>query len=1189
MRENWQFWIDRGGTFTDIIGRSSNGELQVRKLLSDNPQQYVDAATAGIWQILGVSPDQPLPAGCLEQVRMGTTLATNALLERKHAKTLLLTTKGFADALRIGNQMRPDIFALDIEQTQPLFTEVIEVDERIGQDGQIIRPLQSGKLEKQLRQMLRRGIDTVAICLVHGYQYPKHEQQLFELAKIAGFSQISTSQIDPLIKFVPRCSTVVLDACLTPVLRAGVAKLRQKLTAADLFFMKSSGGLAEGDDFTGRDAILSGPAGGVVGMAGTAAASGFDKVIGFDMGGTSTDVSRVTGSARPKMPISRPSGHLLRTDMLDIHTIAAGGGSILRFENGRAQVGPTSAGAIPGPAAYGRGGPATVTDANLVLGRIDPVGFPSVFGPASDAGLDQQAAEDRLAELAVKIGAKTAVEAAEGFLTIATENMATLVQAISVHQGEDPAHYALAAFGGAGGQMALFVAEKLGIGTVLVHPQASLLSALGMGLARPEAARSSALAAKLDAKSLQTAAQISKQLQRCAIEELAKSSSGVVEFQTENQLQLRVKGSDTGFRIGLAKLDELCAQFAARHRALFGFYANDAVLMIDAVHVSVQAMQAQNPVRLGYLAKQTAKPLRQSRMWLDGQWCKISVWQMEQLSVGQKIDGPALILQQHSQIVVTAGWHGQIDTQGMLILRGSAAKPKTIVPEPVDPVQLELFNRRFMGIAEQMGRVLERTAHSVNMKERLDFSCAIFDADGNLVANAPHMPVHLGSMSDSVRASLRRHPNLGPGDVVALNSPYDGGTHIPDITLVEPVFDQQGKRIFLVAARGHHADIGGMQPGSMPPFSTNIAQEGVQFDAIKIIKSGQFDQEKVRQTLAQQPWPARNPEQNIADLKAQAAACRSGIVALGALVDTHGLELVSAYMGHIQRNAEQAVRAVIDRLQNGSAEIPMDCGAMIKVAIHVDHNTRSAVIDFAGTTPMMDNNFNAPKSVARAAVLYVFRCLAKVDIPLNEGCLIPLEIRIPSPSLLDPVTPAAVVAGNVETSQHIVDALFIACRALAASQGTMNNFTFGNHQHQYYETICGGAGASEYADGASAVHTHMTNSAMTDVEVLESRFLVRLDHHEIRKGSGGDGYYRGGDGSRRKISFLAEMDAALLSSRRQTLAPGLDKGEWALAGSQRLFAADGTVTELDGCFEIKVKPGDSIEIETPGGGGFGKE
>ncbi|MCF6292960.1 MAG: hydantoinase B/oxoprolinase family protein [Robiginitomaculum sp.] len=1185
MREKWQFWIDRGGTFTDIIGCGGSGNLHIRKLLSQNPQSYDDAATAGIWQILGLAADQALPAHLALDVRMGTTIATNALLERKQAKTLLLTTAGFSDALRIGDQMRPDIFALDVKQVQPLFAEVLPVVERIDVNGEIIVPLQLGKIRKQLVKILKQGCYSVAICLVHGYQYAKHEEMLEQLVREVGFTHVSTSKIDPLIKFVPRCSTLVMDACLTPILRDGVQKLRSRLEESDLYFMKSSGGLAQANDFIGRDAVLSGPAGGVVGMAGTAAISGFDKVIGFDMGGTSTDVSRVNGSDRPKKYISRPGNIVLRAPMLGIHTIAAGGGSILRFENGRAQVGPHSAGAIPGPACYGRGGPATITDANLVLGRIDAKGFPKLFGADGTSGLDYDAALVKLDELADKMGAKSAVEAAAGFLQIATENMARAVHAITVHEGEDPANYALAGFGGAGGQLALFVAQNLNIGTVLIHPQASLLSALGMGLAQRQASRNAAFGGLLNGAAIAKVRGLATQLAKDAEKELALGDGAKTSTKTE--VEIRVQGSDTGLRIAFGSLEQIRTDFAAQHQKLFGFYEPSSDLVIDSVDVSVEAKQTS--FNLAALAQPSpAKSLRQHKMWLDGKPVEVPVWQMEELAVAQQIDGPALVLQKHSQIVVPSGWRGLLDKNGMLILRGENQKSKRIEPSPVDPVQLELFNRRFMGIAEQMGRVLERTAHSVNMKERLDFSCAVFDGKGNLVANAPHMPVHLGSMSDSVRVVLRRHPDLVSGDVVALNSPYEGGTHIPDITLVEPVFDDQGNMIFLVAARGHHADIGGIQPGSMPPFSTDIAQEGVQFDAVKIISNGKFEQQKVENILAQKPWPARNPTQNIADLKAQAAACKSGITALGNLVELHGTELVSAYMGHIRDNAEQAVREVIDKLTDGAAQVHMDCGATINVRVTLDHQNRSAIIDFAGTSGVMANNFNAPKSVARAAVLYVFRCLANVDIPLNEGCLKPLDIRIPSSSLLDPDPPAAVVAGNVETSQHIVDALFLACNALAGSQGTMNNFTFGNATHQYYETICGGAGASANADGASAVHTHMTNSAMTDVEVLENRFPVRLNGHEIRYGSGGEGYYFGGDGSIRSMTFLEDMDVALLSSRRWTFASGLDGGDGGITGSQRLIKANGQVVELDGCFEIKVTEGDRVEIETPSGGGFGK-
>ncbi len=1189
MSGRWDFWIDRGGTFTDILGCDPNGEIHVRKLLSLNPDQYGDAASAGIAQILGCAPDQALPAGKIGQVRMGTTLATNALLEQKHAKTLLLTTKGFADALLIGNQMRDDIFALDIQQNAPLFAEVIEVAERIGAKGEIVQPLQSKPLAKQLRRARKNGCVSVAICLVHGYRFDVHEQQLVRLAREAGFAHISHSRLDPLIKFVPRCSTIVMDAALTPVLRGGIAKFKSEMAGADLYFMKSSGGLAKEDGFSGRDAVLSGPAGGVVGMATTAAAAGFDKVIGFDMGGTSTDVSRCNGADMPKREYSRPGGHLLRAPMLDIHTIAAGGGSVLSVANGRAQVGPHSAGAMPGPACYGRGGPATLTDANLVLGRLDPSGFPEIFGKQGDQGLDRGAAVSKIQELAAQLGIQSVEQTAEGFLQIATENMARAVHAISVQQGENPAEYALASFGGAGGQMALMVAENLGMQTVLVHEQASLLSALGMGLARPETLKNCALGEVVSDAYFSYIQEQAQRLTQEATDELLHILPGQTDFEIRTQVAMKIAGSDTNIRIDLSNLEQMRREFAAQHNALFGFFLASSALVAEALHICVRSAKSANAAKKSNLPDQQTKPMRRNEMWVEDQWKSVPVWAYDTLAKGQEICGPALIVQPHSQIVVRPGWSAAMSSDNMLVIRGHGGPAKPIAPHPVDPVQLELFNQRFMGVAEEMGRVLARTAHSVNMKERLDFSCAVFDAAGNLVANAPHMPVHLGSMSESVRAVLAAHPDLKPGDVVALNSPYAGGTHIPDITLVEPVFDAQGALIFLVAARGHHADIGGIQPGSMPPFSTHIDQEGVQFDAVKIISAGNFDEQTVRNILTSGPYPARNPDQNIADLKAQAAACKNGICALQQMIQTHGAELVLAYMGHIQSNAEEAVRAVIDRLQNGSAEIVMDTGARIKVSITLDHASRSAIIDFAGTSAVMENNFNAPSSVTRAAVLYVFRCLADQDIPLNEGCLHPLDIRIPKGSLLHPAPPAAVVAGNVETSQHVVDALFLATGTLAAAQGSMNNFTFGDAEHQYYETICGGAGASADHDGADAVHTHMTNSAMTDVEVFENRFPVRLETHEIRRGSGGDGYRRGGDGSRRRVRFLADMDVALLSSRRGTLAPGLDGGEWGIAGAQRRIDADGSIHELAGCFEQKIKAGAAIEIETPGGGGFGKE
>lgn len=1183
MAEGWRFWIDRGGTFTDILGLDPDGHLHARKLLSDNPDQYADAASHGLRQILGLDDDTPIAAGTVQHVRMGTTVATNALLERKLAKTLLVTTKGFADAIIIDDQTRPDIFALDIHRPEPLFADVLEVDERLGMDGKVLLEPDWAKLAKRLRKFRKAGFESVAICFVHGSQYSDHEIKAAELAKAAGFAFVTDSRSDPRIKFVPRAATSVMDAALTPVLQKGTHEVARRLDGVPLYFMKSSGGLAASDSFTGREAVLSGPAGGVVAMAKTAQAEGYEKVIGFDMGGTSTDVSRASGERLAMRGESKPEGYRLRAPMLDIHTIAAGGGSILHVAQGRAQAGPESAGAQPGPACYGRGGPATITDANLVLGRLHVDSFPNVFGQDGDQPLDEQASRSAIAKLAKELGTSVE-EAAEGFLSIAAESMAQAVRKITIEQGEDPADYAMSSFGGAGGQMACLVAERLGISTVLIHPQASLLSALGMGLSAPDQRLAESVDLPLDQTNLKS---VQAQGDTLAADACAMVAKLVAEpaLAVEMEIDLRLAGSDTAIRLPMGSEDELRAGFAERFAQIYGFAPQGDDLRMETVHVracakedtSIPASRSPMP---GFAATR-------NRMWVDGGMADVPVIDFGALSPGEVITGPALIVQQHSQIVVHPGWAAEMRPSGMLVMTGHARIKPRARDTQMDPVTLEIFNRRYMGIAEQMGSVLARTAHSVNMKERLDFSCAVFDANGGLVANAPHMPVHLGSMSASVHAVMAAHPDLGQGDAVALNSPFAGGTHIPDITVVEPVFDRGGELCFFVAARGHHADIGGIQPGSMPPFSTRIEEEGVQFDAVKIVAGGKFQQDTVREILASGPYPARNPSQNIADLKAQVAACATGRRALLDLVAREGKPRVQAYMGHIQTNAADAVRELLGSLQSGSAEMPMDCSATIKVDIRVDKGARKAVVDFSGTSPAVSSNFNAPRSVARAAVLYVFRVLSGADIPLNEGCLEPLEIIIPEASLLDPPPGSAVVAGNVETSQHVVDALFLASGRLAAAQGTMNNFTFGNARHQYYETIAGGAGASENADGCDAVHTHMTNSSMTDVEVLEHRFPVRVLRHEIRRGSGGDGYNCGGDGCIREVQFLEPMQVALLSSRRESLPPGIGTAEWGMTGAQWVTRANGKAQDLPGCFQIDVEPGDTVAIETPSGGGFG--
>jgi len=1190
----WEIWIDRGGTFTDIIGRTPEGDLKALKLLS-NSDAYPDAATEGVRRLLGLKTGDALPKGVLAAVKMGTTVATNALLELDGAKTLFVVSAGFGDILKIGDQTRPDIFALNIKRPAPLPSQTVEIAGRLDAEGREITPVDLESARDALRTAHKNGFESVAIALINSHVNNQHEIALATLAAEAGFTHITcSSEASPLIKYVPRASTAVIDAYLEPVLRDYVGRVDQGLDGTPLYFMQSGGGLSDAKNFKARNAVLSGPAGGVVGMALTAQAAGYDQVIGFDMGGTSTDVSRFDGEAYARTDIAHLDGRMLRAPMLSVHTVAAGGGSVLTFDGERARVGPRSAGADPGPACYGRGGPAAVTDANVVLGRIQPDWFPAVFGPHHDAQLDANASRDALNALAQDMGLPTPEAAAEGFLAVAVEAMADAIKQISTAQGIDPRRYALNAFGGAGGQHACKVAQALGMRTALIHPKAGLLSAYGIGLAPLREIREAGLEAAFDANGLTEAETVLDRLhQEC---QHALQEQAAEDITVRKQVRLRVLGSDTALLIGWADRDAMRAAFNTAHAQLFGFTPETAPLVLDSVVCEGEGAPAGAPRTHNDLPPQVGALTAEgeARLHHQGQDIHVPVYGLDQMGAGAQLTGPALIMDANQTIVVDPDWSAKRLPDGMLVLSHQHGSATQDGDTRLDPIRLELFNRRFMSIAEQMGVVLERTAHSVNIKERLDFSCAVFDADGGLVANAPHMPVHLGSMSASVRAAISAHPDLGPGDAVAVNAPYNGGTHLPDVTVIQPVCDESGTRMFFVAARGHHADIGGVAPGSMPPFSSHIEEEGVVFDGIKCLSNGQFEEDAVRAVLASGPHPARNPDQNVADLKAQLAACAKGAAELMKLNATEGVAVVRAYMGHVQDNAERAVRRVIDALQDGEAEMPLEDGSVIKVKITVDHDHRSAIVDFTGTSAQRPSNFNAPSAVTRAAVLYVLRCLVDDAIPLNEGCLKPITLIVPEGSLLNPVAPAAVVAGNVETSQLVVDALFLATGRMACAQGTMNNFTFGDETRQYYETICGGAGAGQTADGtgfagANAVHTHMTNSRLTDPEVLEARYPVRVLTHAERPESGGTGGYSGGNGSIRKILFLEPMQAALLSGRRDTLPAGLQGGGDGKPGAQFKLTADGGRDPLPALFRVSVQAGEAIEILTPGGGGFKPE
>ena len=1190
----WTFWIDRGGTFTDVIGASPTGETVTLKLPSVSPA-YDDAGVEAMRRLLAAPPGAPFPAERVAAIRVGTTVATNALLERNGARTLLVTTRGFADALRIGDQSRPRLFALDIEKPEPLFAGVIEANERLAADGSVIEALDEVALAADLTRAAGATFESVAIAFMHSDLNPVHEARAVDLAQAAGFAcVVMSTEASPLPKFVERAETAVIDAYLTPPLRAYVEGLSQKVAGADLYFMTSGGGLARAEVFRGRDAVTSGPAGGVVGVARVAEAAGAKAVLGFDMGGTSTDVCRFAGELE-RRDLSHVAGVKLRAPMLDVETVAAGGGSILYFDGLRARVGPRSAGAIPGPACYGRGGPATVTDANVVLGRIEPTLFPSVFGLGGDGPLDVAAAFDRLGELAETMGLADPRAAAAGFLDIAVEQTAGAIRRISTERGFDPRSHALVAFGGAAGQLACDTAEALGVTEVLCPRYASLLSAWGIGHARLRATRQAGLERPLSEDGLAAALALTGRLADQARADLERQ--GAASATLASRLRVRYQDGDAALAAPLGTLADVRGAFEAAHRRLYGFVEPERTILVASVEVEALEEEPSLPSmgrldlseRMAGGVAATPPPARSlprgATSLIEGEEGRVVL--AEELTT--PVDGPRLIVRGDTQIWVEAGWRAEPEADGLIRLTcvkmtGRAGAD----PATVDPVTLELYNRRFMGVAEAMGAALERTARSVNIKERLDFSCALFDADGGLVANAPHMPVHLGSMGASVRAVSARRGAFERGEAFALNNPYDGGTHLPDITVVMPVFvGQEATPAFFTAARGHHADVGGVQPGSMPPFSRTIAEEGVLLDALPIMQDGRFLEAEVLAALAAGPWPCRAPERNLGDLKAQVAACQAGAAAIAAMIAAFGRAEVAAYMGHVQDNAEALVRRAVSRLTDGEARVPMDGGGEIVVRISVDAAVGEAVLDFTGSADQLASNANCPAAVVDAAALYVFRSLVDDDIPLNAGCLRPLKILVREGSMLKPRPPAAVVAGNVETSQHVTDALYAALGVMANSQGTMNNLTFGDAERQYYETICGGAGATARANGASGVHTHMTNSRLTDPEILERRFPVRLEAFALRASSGGAGRRRGGDGVVRRLRFLAPLQAALLSTRRANAPQGAAGGGPGAAGTQRLIGADGAVKLLPASFSLEAAAGDIIEIETPGGGGFG--
>jgi 5-oxoprolinase (ATP-hydrolysing) len=1186
MAGSWTFSIDRGGTFTDIVARAPDGRLHTAKLLSDNPEAYDDAAVAGIRALMAEHGKAPI-----EAVKMGTTVATNALLERKGEPVLLAITAGFADAPRIGYQARPDIFARNIILPQALYGRVVEVDERVTASGEVLRPLDLGKARADLSAAFAQGYRALAIVLMHGWRWTAHEAALAELAREIGFPQISAShRVGPLIKLVGRGDTSVVDAYLSPVLRRYVDRVVGALgTETRLLFMQSSGGLTDAAAFQGKDAILSGPAGGIVGMVRTAEEAGFDRIIGFDMGGTSTDVSHYAGTYE-RTSETVVAGVRVRAPMLEIHTVAAGGGSICHYDGSRFRVGPDSAGAVPGPACYRRGGPLTVTDCNVVLGKIRPERFPRVFGLSGDQPIDADASRALCAAIGAQAGL-SAEAVAEGFLRIAVDNMANAIKKISIARGHDVTRYTLVCFGGAGGQHACAVADALGMERVMIHPLAGVLSAYGMGLADMVELRQRSLGGR-------GLGEVLAELEVGAL--AALRGQGVEEAEIVQRATLRYEGSDSGLEVAVSERME--ADFEELHRQRFGFASSGTPIVIETA--IVEAIGKSSPGRGGGPAEPVEGGLRPAPAPLHhashgpppraGE--DYPMHDRLTLAPGALISGPALVTDPSATTVIEPGWQAEVDARANLILtRATPRDTAHAIGTSADPVMLEVFNNLFMAIAEEMGVALQNTASSVNIKERLDFSCALFDRTGALIANAPHIPVHLGSMGDSIRTVIEARGNardgrgMKPGDAYVLNAPYRGGTHLPDITVILPVFasNEGSDPAWYVAARGHHADIGGIAPGSMPPDSKTVDEEGVLLDNVLLVDAGRFLEAEIRALLAAGRWPARNPDRNISDLKAQIAACARGAAELRRVSGEYGRDVIDAYMDHVQANAEEAVRRLIGSLRDGEFAYPMDNGAAIRVRVTVDSESRSATVDFTGTSAQQPNNFNAPYSICRAATLYVFRTMVDDAIPMNDGCLRPITLIVPEGSMLNPHYPAAVVAGNVETSQVVTDCLFAACRALAPSQGTMNNFTFGNERHQYYETIAGGAGAGPDFDGASAVQTHMTNSRLTDPEILETRYPVLLERFAIRRGSGGEGRHKGGDGVERHLRFLEPMRAGILSNRREVPPRGIEGGADAKGGLNQVVRANGSVETLPATASADMREGDMFVIETPGGGGYG--
>ncbi|MHC4277186.1 MAG: hydantoinase B/oxoprolinase family protein [Planctomycetota bacterium] len=1202
MLRKWQFWVDRGGTFTDVVAYSPDGKLSTHKLLSSNPGRYRDAVIQGIKDVLGCDR---IPYDDIEAVKVGTTLATNALLERKGAKTALITTRGFRDALRIGYQPRPDIFALHVIRPETLFSKAVEINERVNTSGDVLVPLDIRDTREKLQRLYDEGFRSLAVLFMHGYQYPEHENRVSELAVEAGFSQISLShEVSPLIKIIRRGHTTVIDAYLSPVLSQYVTGLANELRGGRMMFMQSNGGVAPPDRFHGRNSLLSGPAGGVVGAVKTCATEGIGEIIGFDMGGTSTDVCHYAGEYE-RIYETEIAGVQITTPMMNVHTIAAGGGSRVSFDGERYRVGPESAGAYPGPACYRNNGPLTVTDCNVVLGKVQPEFFPKIFGERNNLALDKELAEQEFATLSGEIERTTgkrisAQRVAEGFIQIAVKKMANAIKKISIERGYDVTRYTLCCFGGAGGQHACLIADELSIPRILVPYNAGVLSAYGIGVTDVTVIRERAVEAPLSEETTKRLTSIFAELENFVRKEIRESGNTQGQIRTTRRVHMKYKGTDKPLPVEFGSAAEIRSRFELTHLQMFGFKMEGTELVVEFAAVE-GVLEGILPPAAAYeyetagesgIQEMGKGAERFARLFTGGAVVDAPVIDRKHIAPGGKVDGPAIIVEDLSTTIVEKNWQARMtDNRNLLLERTIAhqiARPRGGTAP--DPILLEVFNNAFMSIAEQMGVNLENTSYSVNIKERLDFSCAIFDSNGELVAHAPHVPVHLGSMGDSVFAVIEKYGDkMEPGDAYVTNNPYNGGTHLPDITVITPVFiDKTQEPMFYVASRGHHADVGGATPGSMPALSTSINEEGVLIDGMKLVEGARFLEKNIRDVLTGGEYPARNPDQNIADIKAQLAANETGVRELMKLLDEYGLDVVNAYMDHIQNNAESAVRKAIKNLHSGSFEYPMDDGSVIRVSVTVDKKQEKATVDFTGTSRQSKYNLNAPRSVCKAAVLYVFRTLVADEIPLNAGCLRPLELIIEEGSLLSPSYPAAVAGGNVETSQAIVNALYGALGVMAASQGTMNNFSFGNEYFQYYETLAGGTGAGKDFDGCSAVHSNMTNSRLTDPEVLESRYPVLLEEFAVRSGSGGAGRHRGGDGVVRKIRFLEGATVSILSSSRKIPPFGLNGGEPGKTGKNYVEKKDGTTIHLKPSDIVELQAGDSCCIETPGAGGYGK-